>query len=128
LSTVTILPCGPVPGCYQQRRDHLFIRLPYCTIFVHLCPVEYLLCPMRYHILATGGRDLYKVVMEVDVDKVKRLRKERVLTIRELADEAGVSKTTISNIENGQSEAYPSTIRKLARALDVTPSELVRQD
>ncbi len=86
------------------------------------------MCPIRYHILATGGRDLYKVVMEVDVDKVKRLRKERVLTIRELADEAGVSKTTISNIENGQSEAYPSTIRKLARALDVTPSELVRQD
>jgi len=83
---------------------------------------------MRYHILATGGRGLYKVVMEVDMDKVKRLRKERVLTIRELADEAGVSKTTISNIENGQSEAYPSTIRKLARALDVTPSELVRQD
>ena len=86
------------------------------------------MCPTRYHILATGGRDLYKVVMEVDVDKVKRLRKERVLTIRELADEAGVSKTTISNIENGQSEAYPSTIRKLARALDVRPSELVRQD
>ena len=83
---------------------------------------------MRYHTLANGGRDLYKVVMEVDVDKVKRLRKERVLTIRELADEAGVSKTTISNIENGQSEAYPSTIRKLARAFDVTPSELVRQD
>ena len=78
--------------------------------------------------LATGVRDLYKVVMEVDVDKVKRLRKERVLTIRELANEAGVSKTTISNIENGQSEAYPSTIRKLARALEVQPSDLVRRD
>jgi HTH-type transcriptional regulator, competence development regulator len=83
---------------------------------------------MRYHILAAGVRELYKVVMEVDVDKLKRLRKERVLTIRELANEAGVSKTTISNIENGQSEAYPSTIRKLARAFDVTPSDLVRQD
>jgi transcriptional regulator with XRE-family HTH domain len=83
---------------------------------------------MRYHILAAGVRNVYKVVMEVDVDKLKRLRKERVLTIRELADEAGVSKTTISNIENGQSEAYPSTIRKLARAFDVTPSDLVRQD
>ena len=86
------------------------------------------MCPVRYHILAADVRDLYKVVMEVNVDKVKRLRKERVLTIRELADEAGVSKTTISNIENGQSEAYPSTIRKLARALEVTPSELVHQD
>jgi transcriptional regulator with XRE-family HTH domain len=83
---------------------------------------------MIYHILAAGVRNVYKVVMEVDVDKLKRLRKERVLTIRELANEAGVSKTTISNIENGQSEAYPSTIRKLARAFDVTPSDLVRQD
>jgi transcriptional regulator with XRE-family HTH domain len=83
---------------------------------------------MRYHILAAGVQNVYKVVMEVDVDKLKRLRKERVLTIRELANEAGVSKTTISNIENGQSEAYPSTIRKLARAFDVTPSDLVRQD
>ena len=83
---------------------------------------------MKYHKVVSGVRKLYKVVMEVDVEKVKRLRKERVLTIRELADEAGVSKTTISNIENGQSEAYPSTIRKLARALEVTPSELVHQD
>ena len=83
---------------------------------------------MGCHILAAGVRELYKVVVEVDVDKLKRLRKERVLTIRELADEAGVSKTTISNIENGQSEAYPSTIRKLARALEVQPSELVHQD
>ncbi len=78
--------------------------------------------------MAASVRELYKVVMEVDVDKVKRLRKERVLTIRELANEAGVSKTTISNIENGQSEAYPSTIRKLARALEVQPSDLVSRD
>ncbi len=78
--------------------------------------------------MAASVRELYKVVMEVDVDKVKRLRKERVLTIRELANEAGISKTTISNIENGQSEAYPSTIRKLARALEVQPSDLVRRD
>ena len=88
----------------------------------------YLLCPVRYHILAAGVRELYKVAMEVDVNKLKRLRKERVLTIRELANEAGVSKTTISNIENGQSEAYPSTIRKLARALEVQPSDLVSRD
>jgi transcriptional regulator with XRE-family HTH domain len=51
-----------------------------------------------------------------------------VLTIRELAETAGVSKTTISNIENGQAEAYPTTIRKLAAALEVEPAELVRGD
>ena len=64
--------------------------------------------------------------MEVDVDKIKSLRKARVLTIRELAEKAHVSKTTISNIETGKSkELYPATIRKLATALDVEPSDLV---
>ena len=65
-------------------------------------------------------------VVEVDVEQLKALRRKHVLTVRELADKAGVSKTTISNIENGQGEAYPSTIRKLARALEVEPGELVR--
>jgi transcriptional regulator with XRE-family HTH domain len=43
-----------------------------------------------------------------------------------LAELAGVSKNTISNIENGNGTAYPSTIRKLATALGVEPSELVK--
>ncbi len=64
-------------------------------------------------------------VVEVDVERIKSLRRQRVLTIRELAEKAGVSKTTISNIENGQAEAYPSTIRKLARALGVEPRDLL---
>jgi transcriptional regulator with XRE-family HTH domain len=66
--------------------------------------------------------------MDIDVEKFKRFRKQRVITIRELAEAAGVSKTTISNLENGQPGAYPSTIRKLAKALDLEPHELVKQD
>jgi transcriptional regulator with XRE-family HTH domain len=64
--------------------------------------------------------------MEVNVERLKTLRSEHVLTLRELADEAGVSKDTIWRLENGRSAAHPSTIRKLARALGVQPKELVR--
>ncbi len=64
--------------------------------------------------------------MEVNVERLKALRSEHVMTLRELADEAGVSKDTIWRLENGYSEAHPSTIRKLAKALGVKPKELVR--
>ena len=64
--------------------------------------------------------------MEVNVERLKALRTEHVMTLRELADEAGVSKDTIWRLENGHSGAYPSTIRKLARALSVQPRDLVK--
>ncbi len=64
--------------------------------------------------------------MEVNVERLRTLRGEHVLTLRELAEVAGVSKDTIWRLENGHSEAHPSTIRKLARALGVQPKELVR--
>lgn len=56
---------------------------------------------------------------------LKEMRRQRVLTITDLAAKSGVSKTTISKAENGGS-IYPATIRKIARALDVEPSELVK--
>jgi transcriptional regulator with XRE-family HTH domain len=62
--------------------------------------------------------------MEVDVETLKALRQKQVLTVAELAQKAGVSKNTISKAENGGS-VYPSTVRKLARALGVEPSDLV---
>jgi len=64
--------------------------------------------------------------MEVNVERLRTLRVENVLTLRELAEAAGVSKDTIWRLENGHSEAHPSTIRKLAKTLGVQPKELVR--
>ncbi len=64
--------------------------------------------------------------MEVDVVKLRQLRRRRVLTLRELEDVSGVSYNTIWRLENGYREARPSTIRKLAKALKVEPEELVR--
>lgn len=63
--------------------------------------------------------------MEVDVEKLKELRKVKVLSIGELATRAGVHRNTLARVEKGE-EAYPATIRKIARALDVEPSELVK--
>jgi transcriptional regulator with XRE-family HTH domain len=63
--------------------------------------------------------------VEVDVDKLRDLRRRRVLTLRELEEESGVSYNTIWRLENGYRQARPSTIRKLAVALGVDPADLV---
>jgi transcriptional regulator with XRE-family HTH domain len=58
--------------------------------------------------------------------RLKQLREEAVMTVHELAEASGVSDDTISKIENGQRVARPSTLRKLASTLDVSPQELRR--
>jgi transcriptional regulator with XRE-family HTH domain len=58
--------------------------------------------------------------------RLKQLREEAVLTVHELGEASGVSDDTISKIENGQRVARPSTLRKLADALDVSAQELRR--
>ena len=64
--------------------------------------------------------------MEVDVVKLRELRRRRVLTMEELAEKAGVGRNTIWRLEHGVMGAQPRTIRKLARALGVGPEELVK--
>jgi transcriptional regulator with XRE-family HTH domain len=67
--------------------------------------------------------------MEVNVSRVKELRAERVMSLRELSERAGVSKDTIWRLESGKStNAHPSTIRKLAEALDTEPKELTKRE
>ncbi len=54
------------------------------------------------------------------------IRERRMWTQARLADEAGVSPTTVSGIESGRiSRPHFGTLRKLARALEVGPEELV---
>jgi transcriptional regulator with XRE-family HTH domain len=66
-----------------------------------------------------------QVLMEVDGEKLKRLRKQRVWLIGDLAEKSGVHRNIISKLENDKGGAYPETIRKLAEALGVEPAELV---
>ncbi len=62
--------------------------------------------------------------VKIDMDKLKELRRQRVMTIEQLAAKAGVSKNTVSKAERGGS-VYPSSVHKIAAALEVSPSKLV---
>ena len=62
--------------------------------------------------------------MEVDAVRLRELREECVLSLRELEEMSGVSYSTIWRIEDGRQGAHPRTVRKLAEALGVRPSEL----
>jgi transcriptional regulator with XRE-family HTH domain len=66
--------------------------------------------------------------MEVDMARLRELRRRRVLTLEELAVKAGVGRNTIWRLEHGVMGAQPRTIRKLAKALEVEPEELVKTE
>jgi transcriptional regulator with XRE-family HTH domain len=59
--------------------------------------------------------------------KLRELRQEKGLTLRSLAEAAGVDFTYLSKIENERVEHLPSvdTIRDLAQALEVDPIDLL---
>jgi transcriptional regulator with XRE-family HTH domain len=65
--------------------------------------------------------------MEVNVERLKELRRERVLSLRELEEKSSVSYNTIWRLEDGRQGAHPQTIRKLAEALGVEPAELLKE-
>jgi transcriptional regulator with XRE-family HTH domain len=66
--------------------------------------------------------------VEVDVEKFRQLRRQRVLTMEELAKKAGVGRNTVWRLEHDVMGAQPRTIRKLARALGVEPEDLVKSE
>ncbi|CAN5527669.1 hypothetical protein BH24ACT22_BH24ACT22_22390 [soil metagenome] len=53
------------------------------------------------------------------MDRLAELREKRGLTLRELSRMSGVSPDTINQIELGHRRPRPSTLRKLARALEI---------
>jgi transcriptional regulator with XRE-family HTH domain len=57
--------------------------------------------------------------------KLKTIRTRRLLTQEELAEIAGVSAATVVNVERNKQEPHFRTIRKLAKALNVDPTELL---
>ncbi len=58
-------------------------------------------------------------------DRLRDLRKRKLLTQEQLAERSGVGIATIVRVERNQVEPRGSTIRKLAEALGVDPAQLV---
>jgi transcriptional regulator with XRE-family HTH domain len=58
------------------------------------------------------------------VPTLRDLRTAKVLSLQELADAAGVSKSTVRGIEQGR-VPHPSTRRSLAAALGVDPHQIL---
>ncbi|WP_409073083.1 helix-turn-helix domain-containing protein [Micromonospora chalcea] len=57
--------------------------------------------------------------------RLRAMRLARFLTQDDLSERSGLGRATIARIEAGVTAPRMRTIRALARALDVTPSELV---
>jgi len=64
----------------------------------------------------------------VSLPRLLEIRRQRALSQRELSKLAGVSRVTIVRLEAGGEDPFPTTVRKLATALNVDPSELMGTD
>jgi transcriptional regulator with XRE-family HTH domain len=64
--------------------------------------------------------------VEVNVERLKALRRLRAMSQQELADAADVGRNTVSRIERGETGAHGRTLRRLVDALGVGVEELVR--
>ena len=61
------------------------------------------------------------------MEQLKRLRRERGLSQAKLAALADIDPSTMNQIERGAREPTTTTLRKLARALDVSIAELLEE-
>jgi transcriptional regulator with XRE-family HTH domain len=58
------------------------------------------------------------------MNKIKKLRVDKGLTLNELATQAGIGIASLARLEAG-GKAYASTLGKIARALEVDVTELM---
>ncbi|PLS86575.1 MAG: XRE family transcriptional regulator [Actinobacteria bacterium] len=62
----------------------------------------------------------------INGEKLREIRVSKALSLRRLEEMSGVSFDRISKLELNGGAARPSTIHKLAEALQVEPSALVK--
>lgn len=57
--------------------------------------------------------------------RIKEIRKARGLTTQQLADLAGMSQSYVSDLENGKKQLNARRMEAIAKALEVTPADLI---
>ena len=58
---------------------------------------------------------------------IRRIRRRRGLSQEVVSGLAGIARTHLTMLENGSKQANLETVWKIALALDMQPSELIRQ-
>ena len=69
-----------------------------------------------------------KTLLENLAKKIKELRKLKGYTQDDLAYYSGIARSTIGNLETAQNDIVLSKLNKIAKALHVTISELLKFD
>ncbi len=60
-------------------------------------------------------------------EKIKNLRKQKNMSLRELAQITGLSKTTLGDLEKDVKNPSLDTLEKIAVAFDMSPAELLKE-
>lgn len=60
--------------------------------------------------------------------RLRQVRELALLTQEQLAQRAGVAKSTVNRLERGLQNAHVSTVRRLAEALGVEAADLVAEE
>ena len=58
------------------------------------------------------------------VNNIAKIREEKGLTIRQLEYKTGISKSTLSRIENNETKLYLELLEKISKALDCRVQDL----
>lgn len=69
----------------------------------------------------------YKELFSATGRVIKRLRQEKKLTVNLFAYENDLQKSLISRLENGQNEPKLASLWKIAEALNIKPSEFIKE-
>ncbi|KEZ88516.1 plasmid maintenance system antidote protein [Clostridium sulfidigenes] len=67
-------------------------------------------------------------MLKLDIFKLRLSQARACLSVEELATKAEIARISLSRILNGESNATPKTIGKLAKALDVDVTELLKDE
>lgn len=72
-----------------------------------------------------GIRKENAYMLRLNIEKIRLAQARDCLTITELSEKASLGKGTLEKIFNGQRNATPKTIGKLAKALNMDVEQLV---
>lgn len=63
--------------------------------------------------------------MKVNFQKLQLAMANKAYSAKELSEKCGVSQVTITRITRGVQDARPQTVGKIAKALDVSVTEII---